>query len=189
VSIQYKVSFDGFQGLTIFFYIRYCDAKNIVYIGIGHSYSGLVYLAEQRGEQKNKNKNGRCIRICKDVHMVASACNKKLLTVISFSLLEGSDLRERTGALISFIGTVSLRPVNPIIDEYTTDWFYRSSLIFTAENHVCWDLQVNPKRPRRKYGRVLKSNSYGITETVKERFEESIEFIEEALEDEEEPQE
>lgn len=121
---------------------RYFDAKNIVFVGIGEAYNGIVHLAGHR------------------------------------------DIRERTDAIITFVGDFSLKALVPVIDEYVTDWFFRTSLVFTSTDHPCWDTSLNPKRPRRKFGRVLRADSRGLHEVVRERFTESIEFVEEMMEDE-----
>lgn len=126
-------------------YIEYFDATNIVFIGIGHSYHGIVHLAGQR------------------------------------------EIRRRTCAVLSFIDAQTpLKPIIPIIDEFTTEWFYRSSLIFTAKDHSAWDRNINPKKPRRKFGRVIQSDSIGLTPVVEERLQEAIEFIDDALDEDDE---
>uniref|UniRef100_A0A060T6R8 Histone deacetylase n=1 Tax=Blastobotrys adeninivorans TaxID=409370 RepID=A0A060T6R8_BLAAD len=123
-------------------YIDYFDAKNIIFMGIGTAYHGIVYLAGQR------------------------------------------EIRHRASAVVGFVGSPTrLKQIVPVIDEYTTEWFYRTSVIFTASDHAAWDTNVNPKRPRRKYGRVLKADAVGTDAVVEERLEEAVEFIDDMLED------
>lgn len=124
-------------------YVEYFDAKNIVLIGIGASYSGIVYLCGHR------------------------------------------EVRRQVDAVICFLESEPLKSIIPTIDEYMTDWFFRSSLIFTSKIHAAWDTSINPKRPRKKFGRVLRTDSVHLEEIVAERFQESLDFIDEALEPEE----
>lgn len=125
-------------------YIEYFAAKNIVFIGVGESYAGIVYLAGHR------------------------------------------DLRTRVKSVIAFVDDAPLRAIAPVIDEYISDWFYHNSLVFTSHEHSIWDTTVNPKRPRRKFGRVIRSNSIGTARVTRERFEEAREYMEESVEADEE---
>lgn len=124
-------------------YIEYFDATNIIFIGVGESYSGIVYLAGHR------------------------------------------DIRNRVKSIIAFVDDIPLRAIAPVIDEYISDWFYHNSLVFTSHEHTIWDPSVNPKKPRRKFGRVIRSNSVGTARVVRERFDEAREYIEDSLEEEE----
>lgn len=125
-------------------YLSVFDAQNVIMVGFGDAYAGLVHLVGHR------------------------------------------DTREKVNCVINFISETQLRPIVSIIDEYITDWFYRSSLVFTADTHPCWDVSTNPKKPRRKFGRVLRCDSTGLHRIVEERFKEAVEFIDDQLEDEEE---
>ncbi|KAG5366241.1 Histone deacetylase HDA1 [Yarrowia sp. B02] len=125
-------------------YLSVFDAANVIMVGFGDAYAGLVHLVGHR------------------------------------------DTREKVNCVINFISETQLRPIVSIIDEYITDWFYRSSLVFTADTHPCWDVSTNPKKPRRKFGRVLRCDSTGLHRIVEERFKEAIEFIDDQLEDDEE---
>lgn len=126
-------------------YIEYFDAKNVIFLGVGKSYCGIVHLAGHR------------------------------------------EIRRRTCAIISFVDShTSLKAIVPIIDEFTTEWFYRSSLIFTANDHIAWDQNINPRKPRRKFGRVIRSDAVGLAHVVDERFQEATEFINDALDEDEE---
>lgn len=124
-------------------YIEYFSAKNIVFIGVGESYAGIVYLAGHR------------------------------------------DLRTRVKSIIAFVDDAPLRAIAPVIDEYISDWFYHNSLVFTSHEHTIWDTSVNPKRPRRKFGRVIRSDSVGTARVARERFNEAREYMEDSLETDE----
>lgn len=125
-------------------YLEFFEARKIIFIGIGESYAGIVYLAGHR------------------------------------------DLRSRVKALVAFVDEMPLRAIAPVIDEYISDWFYQNSLVFTSHEHSVWDTSVNPKKPRRKFGRVIRSNSVGTARVVRERFEEAQEYLEEVLETDDE---
>ncbi|KAG0676538.1 Histone deacetylase hda1 [Pichia californica] len=95
------------------------------------------------------------------------------------------DVRNLVKASINFIDkATALRAVISTIDESVVDWFFRNSLIFTSSKHSCWgDKDGNSKRPRKKYGRVLRADVESLDRVIDERFEEVCTFIEESLED------
>lgn len=96
------------------------------------------------------------------------------------------DVRRLVKASINFIDkATALRAVISTIDESIVDWFYRNSLVFTSSKHLCWGDKDsgNVKRPRKKYGRVLRADVESLDRVIDERFEEVCTFIEESLED------
>lgn len=99
-------------------------------------------------------------------------------------LLGHREVRSKCKAAISFIDRVPLKPIVPLVDEAMTEWFFKNSLIFTSRNHSCWGLDGNEtKKPRRKFGRVLKADNDGLDNIVEERFEEATDFILDSIED------
>lgn len=96
------------------------------------------------------------------------------------------EIRTRVRSIIAFVDDIPLRAIAPVIDEYISDWFYHNSLIFTSHEHNIWDPNLNPKKPRRKFGRVIRSDSVGTARVARERFSEAKDYIEDSLEDEEE---
>ncbi|CDK29439.1 unnamed protein product [Kuraishia capsulata CBS 1993] len=96
------------------------------------------------------------------------------------------DVRNLVKASINFLDKSQLRAIVSTIDESITDWFYKNSLVFTASKHSCWgegEASATAKRPRKKYGRVLRADSDGMDNIVEERFEEATEFIADSIED------
>lgn len=90
------------------------------------------------------------------------------------------ELRRKCEALIAFVSNDSLRQIVPALDENVVDWFYRTSLIFTNHSHKCWDNVSNgsgTKRPRKRMGRVIRSDSENLYDMIDEKFQESVEFI------------
>jgi histone deacetylase 6 len=99
-------------------------------------------------------------------------------------LLGHREVRSKCKAAISFIDRVPLKPIVPLVDEAMTDWFFKNSLVFTSKNHSCWGLDGSEtKKPRRRFGRVLKSDSDGLDNIVEERFEEATDFILDSIEE------
>jgi histone deacetylase 6 len=88
------------------------------------------------------------------------------------------DLRARADAILAFIDDYPLKAISLVMDEYLADWYYHSALVFTSHQHPAFDTNINPKRPRRKFGRVIRSDSVGLYNIIEERFEESMEFLE-----------
>lgn len=97
-------------------------------------------------------------------------------------LLGKRDIRSLTKAAISFIGNSPLKALVPTINESIGDWYFKNSLVFTSNNHKCWNDNEN-KKPRKKFGRVLRSESDGISNTIDERFDEATDFILDAFEE------
>lgn len=96
------------------------------------------------------------------------------------------DVRNLVKASINFVDkATALRAVISTIDESIVDWFFRNSLVFTSSKHSCWgDKDTgNTKRPRKKYGRVLRADVEGLDGIIDERFDEVCTFIQESLED------
>jgi histone deacetylase 6 len=96
------------------------------------------------------------------------------------------DVRKLVKASINFVDkATALRAVISSIDESIVDWFFRNSLVFTSSKHLCWGDKESgtTKRPRKKYGRVLRADVDGLDGIIDERFEEVCTFIQESLED------
>lgn len=98
-------------------------------------------------------------------------------------LLGHRDTRNIVKAAIAYVDRKQLRPIVPLVDEAMTDWFFKNSLIFTSKNHSCWGDGSETKKPRKKFGRVLKSDSDGLDNIVEERFEEGTDFVLDAIEE------
>ncbi|KAH3670322.1 hypothetical protein WICMUC_004891 [Wickerhamomyces mucosus] len=99
-------------------------------------------------------------------------------------LLGHRETRSVVKAAIAIIDRKQLRPLVPLLDEGVSDWFYRNSLIFTSKYHSCWGSGGgDSKKPRKKFGRVLKSDSDGLDNIWEERFEECTDFILDSIED------
>lgn len=96
------------------------------------------------------------------------------------------DVRKLVKASINFVDkATALRAVISTIDESIVDWFFRNSLVFTSSKHSCWGDKEsgNTKRPRKKYGRVLRADVESLDGIIDERFDEVCTFVEESLED------
>lgn len=96
------------------------------------------------------------------------------------------DVRKLVKASINFVDrATALRAVISTIDESVVDWFFRNSLVFTSSKHSCWGDKDSgsTKRPRKKYGRVLRADVDNLDSIIDERFEEVCTFIQESLED------
>ncbi|KAH3684991.1 hypothetical protein WICPIJ_004023 [Wickerhamomyces pijperi] len=100
------------------------------------------------------------------------------------------DTRNLVRSIISVIDRSPLKPLVPLVDESMTDWFYKNSLVFTSKYHSCWGNGTNSgddnggsKRPRRKFGRVLRGDTDGVDQLLKERMEEIQDFVLDSLED------
>ncbi|AET38814.1 histone deacetylase HDA1 Ecym_3324 [Eremothecium cymbalariae DBVPG len=99
-------------------------------------------------------------------------------------LLGHRDTRSIVKCAISFTDKKQLRPLVPLVDESISDWYFKNSLIFTSKYHSCWGTEGNDsKKPRKKFGRVLKCNSDGMNNILEERFEEATDFILDSFEE------
>lgn len=97
-------------------------------------------------------------------------------------LLGHRDTRAIVKAVINFVGRKQLRPLVPLVDESLGDWYFKNSLVFTDKNHPCWAENEN-KKPRKKYGRVLRCDTDGLNGNMEERFEEATDFILDSFEE------
>jgi histone deacetylase 6 len=141
-------------------YLAYFSSlKKLVFVGFGEAYQAIVALYSKRPSQEIKD------------------------------LVKGT---------IGFISRSSLKALVPVMDESMIDWFYQNSLIFTSSQNPCWSGQNgqkssgsaesngtedSSKRPRRKFGRVLKASGDGLFDVINEKFEEGVDFILDSIED------
>lgn len=94
------------------------------------------------------------------------------------------DTRPLVKSIIALIDRAPLKQLVPLVDESMTDWFYKNSLVFTSKYHTCWGSSADEtKRPRRKFGRVIRGDTDGIDELLRERFEEVQDFVLDSLEE------
>lgn len=97
-------------------------------------------------------------------------------------LLGHRDTRSAVKAIINFVGRKQLKPLVPLVDESLGDWYFKNSLVFSDRNNPCWVDNEN-KKPRRKFGRVLRCDSDGINNNMEERFDEATDFILDSFEE------
>ncbi|QLG72496.1 hypothetical protein HG535_0D02040 [Zygotorulaspora mrakii] len=97
-------------------------------------------------------------------------------------LLGHRDTRTLVKSSVSFVGRKPLKPLVPLVDESLSDWYFKNSLVFTDKNHPCWVDNEN-KKPRKKFGRVLRCESDGLSSNMQERFEEGTDFILDSFEE------
>ncbi|ODQ81679.1 hypothetical protein BABINDRAFT_159937 [Babjeviella inositovora NRRL Y-12698] len=100
-------------------------------------------------------------------------------------LLGHRDVRALVKASIGIVDKQPLRAIVPLIDENVTEWYFRNSLVFTSAKHPCWENANGDaiKKPRKKFGRVLKGDSVGMVDIFGERFDEGCDFILDAFEE------
>lgn len=150
-------------------YLQYLPGHNgsikMAFIGVGEAYNGIVHLFGHR------------------------------------------DVRSKVFANVNFLDqNVALRAIVPSMDETILDWFFRHSLVFASAKHACWGGASAPsgagdnegngerekgpgggerKRPRKKYGRVLKADVSigGVDAIIDERFEETCDFVQDAIDE------
>lgn len=143
-------------------YLTYfSQLKKVVFVGYGDAYQAIVHLYAKRLS------------------------------------LEIKDLVQGT---VVFVSRSPLKPLVPVMDELMIDWYYQNSVVFTSCSNACWSgsstgprngtngsaaetADESNKRPRRKFGRVLKASSDGLWDVISERFDEGVDFILDSIED------
>ena len=142
--------------------------KKLVLVGFGDSYQSIVHLYGKRNSQEVKE------------------------------LVKGT---------VAFLNKTQLKPVVPVMDESMVEWYYKNSLIFTGCSNSCWNgtngsggssssggssgsngksdsgEEYSNKRPRKKFGRVIKSKSDGLPDVIQDKFDEGVDFILDSIED------
>ncbi|AAS51704.2 ADL216Cp [Eremothecium gossypii ATCC 10895] len=99
-------------------------------------------------------------------------------------LLGHRDTRSVVKCAIAFADKKQLRPLVPLVDESLGDWYFKNSLVFTSTYHPCWGTDGNDsKKPRKKFGRVLRCTCDGMNNIVEERLEEATDFILDSFEE------
>lgn len=143
-------------------YIQYfSNLKKVVFVGFGEAYQAIVHLYGKRPSQELKG------------------------------LVKGT---------VVFLNRTQLKPLVPVMDESMIDWFYQNSVVFTGHYNPCWVNSTTGavglrngaadsngveegKKPRRKFGRVLRAQSDGLWDVISERFNEGVDFILDSVED------
>ncbi|XDT31642.1 Arb2 domain [Nakaseomyces glabratus] len=97
-------------------------------------------------------------------------------------LLGHRDTRSVVKSVVSFIGKKPLKPLVPLVNESLGDWYFKNSLVFTDHSHSCWGDNEN-RKPRKKFGRVLRCDAEGMNNIIEERLEESTDFILDSFEE------
>lgn len=95
------------------------------------------------------------------------------------------EIKELVQGTVVFVSRSTLKSLVPVMDESMVDWYYQNSVIFTSPMNPCWsgttgprgDMEEVEKRPRRKFGRVLKSSVDGLWDVIQEKFDEGVDFI------------
>lgn len=136
--------------------------KKLVFVGFGDAYQAIVHLYGKRSLQ---------------------------------------EIRELVKGTVVFVNRSNLKSLVPVMDESMVDWYYQNSVIFTSCLNPCWQNSVGPvkngssapngyevtideaKKPRRKFGRVLKSSVDGLYDVINEKFDEGVDFIMDSIED------
>ena len=135
-------------------YITYfSNIKKIVFVGFGDAYQAIVHLYSKRPPQ---------------------------------------EIKEVVKGTIAFAAKSPLKPLVSVMDESMVDWYYQNSVVFTSHLNSCWtstgsgraaDSADENKRPRRKFGRVLKSGSDNLWDVISDKFNEGIDFVLDSIED------
>ncbi|CAI4729189.1 CNT_collapsed_G0047230.mRNA.1.CDS.1 [Saccharomyces cerevisiae] len=97
-------------------------------------------------------------------------------------LLGHRDTRAVTKTVINFLGDKQLKPLVPLVDETLSEWYFQNSLIFSNNSHQCWK-ENESRKPRKKFGRVLRCDTDGLNNIIEERFEEATDFILDSFEE------
>ncbi|KAG4304709.1 hypothetical protein PORY_001762 [Pneumocystis oryctolagi] len=88
-------------------------------------------------------------------------------------LMECRDIYNRVDAIVQFYGNNSLKAVSGLNDEIS-DWYFRNSLVLTSNDHPIWN---RPKRIKKKFGKVVRSDSNEINKILLESFNKVSTFI------------
>lgn len=95
------------------------------------------------------------------------------------------EIKDLVQGTVVFVSRSTLKSLVPVMDESMVDWYYQNSVVFTSHMNPCWsgtagprgDMEEAGKRPRRKFGRVLKASVDGLWDVIQEKFDEGVDFI------------
>lgn len=92
------------------------------------------------------------------------------------------EIKDLVQGTVVFVSRSNLKPIVPGMDESMIDWYYQNSVIFTSYMNPCWfsavgNVEESIKRPRKKFGRVIKATVDGLWDVINERFDEGTDFI------------
>lgn len=164
----------------------FTNLKNLLFFGIGDSYNGIVYLLGHRQVINTSFEGGESANGSGDNNTSGNGSTSSSGGSGNSKNLGISKGKIDRACSINFLNSHNqLRAIIPLIDESLTDWYYKNSLVFTSHKHLIWDNNDNyNKRPRKKFGRVLKSvlgdNLYDV---FQENYEEAKDFVLDTLEE------
>ena len=96
------------------------------------------------------------------------------------------ELKDRLSSIVCFVGPEdTLRQFPSSSDDRAVKRFHDHSLIFISQSHSVW----KKKYPQKKFGRLIKADGKNLYAVMREKFEESVEYIEAEEEDDEEDSE
>ncbi|KAM9896193.1 hypothetical protein OXX69_010749 [Metschnikowia pulcherrima] len=94
------------------------------------------------------------------------------------------EIKDLVRGTVVFVNRTTLKPIVPVMDESMVDWFYQNSVVFASHMNPCWpgnsgkgDGEEVSRRPRKKFGRVLRASVDGLWDIINERFDEGVDFI------------
>lgn len=95
------------------------------------------------------------------------------------------DIKDLVQGTVIFANRTPLKPIVPVMDETMVDWFYQNSVVFAGHMNPCWlsatgkaDAdETTSRRPRKKFGRVLRATVDGLWDVINEKFDEGVDFI------------
>jgi hypothetical protein len=133
------------------------DAVSIFVVGVGSAYESVIWLL---------NNHGMLV-------LIADKTIAKLST---------DRLQDLTTHVFSFVAESNLLGVSRPADDFFSNWYYNHSHVFVAENHGVWSPD-RTRKVRRKYGRIIKSESITINDMLLEHREQVFQKIKEETED------
>ncbi|KAI9807599.1 MAG: hypothetical protein M1825_005539 [Sarcosagium campestre] len=94
-------------------------------------------------------------------------------------LLNHRDCSRVLRGVVSFIGEEPLRSVKRDADPFFPDWYYKNSLVFVSASHTVWE--PDRRRPKRKFGRIVKSTGNSLSEMLPEHQAQVASWIEDRI--------
>lgn len=88
------------------------------------------------------------------------------------------EIKDLVQGTVVFTSRGALKAIAPVMDESMVDWYYQNSVVFTSYMNPCWFRgEDESRRPRKKFGRVLKATVDGLWDVILEKFDESVDFV------------
>ncbi len=116
-------------------------------------------------------------------HVFLMGTNTGHGAIVNFIKRNEDRAQERLDGAISFVQDVSLQSCKSATNDMLSDWYYRISQVYAADDHSVWSTDLFTGKVKKRFGRIKRSQAQSITEMLLEHREDVIQLLSERTND------